>query len=315
MGWPEEPLILPKELQDGILQGKFVAFIGAGISTDYYGDWVTLINNLCEYCGCSKRVTKDSSATQKLEAADGAKQANLSRYLTHLGNHFGRYPTGTHFLYPALMDLPFKDYMTVNYDPLLERASKNHNLPANLKCNPDIKAYPDLNIRERQHRTIFYLHGKVDVGKTPKNRSIVLSQSEFTYAYRDNGPIKLTILPCLPVDNFCYFGCELSEPDMRNLFNIEADLLEERNSSGRGNSSRSQKYIFFSKPEVTTEDGFDELLSRKRMTNMEEEYRKLRIKIIWYVNHDGNHSSLLKAFEDLAELYYKQSNPNPLRGI
>jgi len=315
MGWDHEPLNLRGELREGILRGEYVAFIGSGVSSRQYGDWVALINNLCEYCGSTKRVTNKSDAAEKLEAADDAKTADLPRYLQFLGTHFGRYPTDTNLLYSTLIDLPFKDYMTVNYDPLLDQAANNHNLPPHLICNPNTQVYPNLNIRLRQHRTIFYLHGKVDVGTTPQNGSIVLSQSEFSYAYRDNGPIKLTLLNCLPHDDFCYFGCELSEPDMRKLFDIEAELIEERNSSGRGHSNRSNKYIFFSKPEVIREGGFNESASRKEMTRKEKEYKKLGIKIIWYVNHDGHHSTLLQAFQDLAALYHKRTNTKPLGGI
>ena len=73
MSWPVEPPELPPDLQQSIRNGQCVAYIGSGASAGCYDFWDKLVNNLCEHCGSTRRVSIESLSDEYLDAAEDAK--------------------------------------------------------------------------------------------------------------------------------------------------------------------------------------------------------------------------------------------------
>ena len=176
---PRQHFALPPELVELIRQKKCVAFLGSGPSIGCYKDWPDLINHLCEQCGSERRVDFDSLADAYLDAAQDARDRDLDRYHKVLGERFGTRQEHINELYNAIVDLPFKSYVTTNLDPKLGRAASR----AQLRCRLPVMAYPNLDRAWINDRSVYYIHGFIHEGSVPVLRSIVLAKSEFEEAY------------------------------------------------------------------------------------------------------------------------------------
>lgn len=214
--------LIPQEVRDVILSGQCLVFLGSGPSSSSYHSWPDLVNALCNRCGITRRVTRDSPTDDLLDAAQGAKSADRNAYYRFLGEHFGRSVDSAPLLYDVLLSLPFACYLTVNFDPMFALKART----AHLRCLLPPYAYPSLDRRHMAHRSIHYLHGFIDAGATPAEGTIVLARGEFDEAYSSNSSLMNLLVPTLENDPILFIGCGLREPTMPRLF--------EGNLEGRG---------------------------------------------------------------------------------
>jgi SIR2-like domain len=294
---------LPSELRDVILSGKCIAFIGSGLSAGCYDPWHELINKLCKHCNHSSRVGRDSPTDAFLDAAQDAKDTDEKAYYSFLGEHFGRPAQNASLLYDVVLSLPFRCYLTVNFDPLLALKSRT----AQSKCDTNISAYPSLDRGKMTNRSIHYLHGYIEEGSTPTQGTIVLARSEFDEAYADNSSLMNFLLPTFVNDPIVFIGCGLKEPAMKQVFSIckkhQQERLEIMKEQGRLNSKPPKQFIFLPKPEVRNKEGkLDINESQAAFEKKKAYYNDMEITPVWYAASREDHSTLRYALELLAKL-------------
>ncbi len=289
-------------LKQCIERGNCVAFIGSGLSNSSYLSWHELIMTLCKECKVQNTVSKQSSAVEFIEAAESARQADMELYHQILGREYGKLlPTDP--LYDVLMRVKFKCYVTVNFDPTLQRETQK----PNHRCS-DCECYPNLNPEHLGNKVAFYIHGLIEEQQVPKHNTIVLSASEFETAYDEHRTILPTFLKTLlTFSDICFIGCSLREPSLRKIFPVCAQIQDTIVRS-QGGPPSLQRYIL--RPEQqellrTPEHGSvmrdeDEELRRRQAES--DEYQELGIKVLRYPCVDGDHANLRRMFEPLASL-------------
>jgi hypothetical protein len=294
---------IPQKLRDVIRSRKCLVFIGSGLSYGLYHSWPELVNGLCERCGITRRVTRDSPPDEFLDAVQDAKLCDKVAYYKLLGEHFGHSVEHTSVLYDTLLSLPFECYLTVNFDPLLALQART----ARLRCLLPVHAYPSLDRRKMTNRSIHYLHGFIGVGAIPVEGTIVLARDEFDVAYAPNSNLMNLLVPTLENDPILFIGCRLREPVMSHIFGICKDhqLRRQRIMAElrRPQSRPPPRFILLRRPEVTNKTGQIDLdQSQVEVEKQQSYYQDLEIEPVWYDAPANDHSALRIALERLAEL-------------
>jgi len=278
--------------------GNCVAVIGSGPSIGQYGDWTTLVNNLCQHCGITARVTSISSIADHLGAAEQARVKNRRLYHKFLGKHFGVVHS-TNPLYDILMRIPFRGFMTLNFDPLLAHETKK---PEH-KCL--LTHYPDLDRAAIKDRMLYYIHGLIEENTTPKSGQIVLSESEFAEAYGDTSMLPGLLTHTFTKDPVCFIGCRLSEPPLAKIFDICRRLQERITAMGGGKPP--SKYILLAEI-IVNERQPDGSIRRnraeesRRTADESRQYAAMGIQVIRYDPIDPEHTGLRRLFEQFSSL-------------
>lgn len=287
---------LLSQLKKLILSGKCVAHIGSGLSASIYPTWKSLIEGLCEYCEVPSRIGDGSKSQDFLDAAEESLKANPDKYYEYLGMTFGRNHNATNPLYRVLLQIPFKSYVTVNFDPLLANEARY----PEINCN--VERYPDLDRENIKQKTIYYIHGLIKRGEIPTPGSIVLSSSEFGSAYADSSPLMDFLRPTFKRDPICFMGCSLREPYLKRVFDIcKKQQLE---ISNLGGGQPPPRFILLpnesSKPTTKRPDQTQnqEAINRKKTEN--DHYEGFDIRVVRYENSNDHHEGLQNLLETLA---------------
>jgi len=148
-----EPSEKAEHLRNVIFSGEAVAFVGSGISMGCYPSWRKTVDILCLRCGIDTP-TKDLSPEEFLNKAEECKKLNEQEYFNILRELFGQAASFTRLTYNYLFRLPFKAYVTTNFDPLL---AEHRSSDSKVFC------YPILNFEEigKNTKPVFYIHGTV----------------------------------------------------------------------------------------------------------------------------------------------------------
>ncbi len=199
------------ELARVVKSGKCIAFVGAGLSRPQCLDLKSLVPLLCQECRVKVELLPEKDRTDILSLAHRAKQADDRKYTEVLLGEFGRpEPVSRQF---ALARIPFRAFVTLNYDPLLKKA-----LEATSHKDVVVYAYPHLPAchlgdpgccaeKLLQH-SLYHIHGYIDHDTTtPK---VVLTSQEYERAY-DSTLLPSFITQLLAYFPTCFLGCSLSE--------------------------------------------------------------------------------------------------------
>jgi hypothetical protein len=302
MGWPVENLEMPEAVRELIRKENCCLFIGSGLSAGSYDSWPDLINALCKQCGSNHHVTLDTPPDLLLDAAQDAKDHNEESYYRYLGDHFGKAANQASLLYDILLTLPFRCYLTVNFDPLLAFKART----AKLDCSLPPRAYPSLDRLHSRNRSIHYLHGMISPGEKPVKGSIVLARKEFDEAYDNNSNLMNFLVPTLENDPIIFVGCGLREPTMHKVFDIckKHQMTRQKIAAqqGSGTARAPKRFIFLPKPIVDYGGHFDGNKRQEELDNQTNYYTLMDITPIWYVAQGNDHTALNTAFETIAEL-------------
>ncbi|MCE9545133.1 MAG: SIR2 family protein [Planctomycetia bacterium] len=284
-------------LRDHIEFERCIAFVGSGPSVPIYGTWLELTRHLCHGCGISVELNGESSAETLQSAAQSAREANPGVYFQLLGDHFGKV-TQTNPNYDLLMRIPFKSYVTLNFDPLLAQESQK---PEHRCCG--VMTYPDLDRANIGRRAVYYAHGLIREGEYPNEDSLVLCKSDFDRAYADNGWLLTFLIPTLAKEQVCFVGCRLKEPEFQRLFEICKERQEEiRRTAGGTPPTRIillEELVLWSK-DVTGQTVRNEYEERRREAEEDEFFRGLDIKVVRYPRLDENHVGLRRTLQTAA---------------
>jgi hypothetical protein len=115
---------ISEELLKAVSGDDCIAWIGSGLSSLAYPDWVAAVATLCVACHIQPFGTSQThSSSQLIDKAEECKSADRNAYETTLGDLFGGNVVEQRQAYSWLMSAPFKGYVTTNFDPLLSEAA------------------------------------------------------------------------------------------------------------------------------------------------------------------------------------------------
>jgi hypothetical protein len=215
-------------LLDSIRGRRCVLFVGAGLSRGAgLPDWGELLRELAKELGLDDAsLPRDANGQIPLDlcldlAQWYAERIGREKLDSRVRQLFGRSaeeharvrPTLAHYL---LLSMPFRLFLTTNYDDLLERA-----LTA-LRHDPEVIYTPESVVRtgQTERPSVVKLHGDA-THRTP----IVLTRDDFDRFFRDYPVITALLQGLLLNHTFFFVGYDLRDPNTRRLYSEVAHLL------------------------------------------------------------------------------------------
>jgi len=221
--------ILLGPLKDVISAGDCVAFLGAGVSMPDYPDWRDLVAKLAKVCGVQEPPKPQASLK---ELAEQARRTDEGAYWDVLHYEFqNRKCPETAYRYHMLARIPFKAYLTTNFDPLILDILKLHR-------NIAFCEYPWLPTERlcESPGVVFYLHGRMRPSKAPANHpEIILTESDFKEAYDGASKLPHLLNAALTEHDVCFLGCGLQDDTMANIF-ATCEKIRAKAHGGSGQS-------------------------------------------------------------------------------
>ena len=308
-----------KEIKESLVHGHAAVLIGSGFSrnaeridgTDScMPDWFGLADAFCEKLGINERDKKyaDSLAlAQEVEEIYG--RPFLDDMLRNLMSDEDYLPSGLH---KDLLNLPWTDVFTTNYDTLLERTYQyiteyKYHIVVNQK---------DL-INSSGTARIVKLHGSF-----PSNGPFIITEEDFrTYPY-DHAPFVNTMQQSLLENTFILIGFSGNDPNFLKWIGWIHDNLGIKNSpkifliSHDGESILNTKVLMAKNIEVIAlnniekykDDSYKNALG-KLLSDLVYDVNKLRNgRLQWpgiadYHQEHNNGQQLLKTLENIHAAY------------
>ena len=289
-----------------IASQEAIAFVGAGLSQRVgYPGWGELVAKLQELARSFGQFVPPTGLSPRKapEFVHAIKEhilhttGNLSPYWNFLGREFGPRSPGCSRIHRDLIQLPFKGFITSNYDPCLENgciAAVPGRMPIPVTINPErahliSQFLVSLDAKEAPHR-IAHLHGYYD-GPS----SIVLASDDYEDAYGLRGqatadplytspswPLhRRLVWALLATRRLVFFGFGLEDVDFRVMLDSVANDL--------WNWQQSIHYALMgigpNQPEAIK--GW-----------AEELWRKYGVRVVFYEDLDGSHAGLDRFVSD-----------------
>jgi len=287
-----------KEIADPLLDlirtGDCIMWAGSGLSTILeYMDWKLLLRELCHRCKIvplsNEEENSESSVMYFISRAEDCKKNNRDEYFRLLHTHYGEEKIINRDAYHYLMRLPFKAYLTTNFDPSLKKAGR-------IQQKTDVNVFPDLNIFKinEGESPIFYIHGLAKKIYDLKNDILVLAESDFEDAY-NKGIVSSFLYYILVYKPVIFIGCRLAEPalieSLKRTVNYQKRIYENRPFNP------SKKIILLPKL-FRKDDSINKIVvpDHTRENQEEKYYRELGIEILRYTKKDEDHSEIEEIF-------------------
>jgi SIR2-like domain len=307
-----------EELFSTISSGEAIAFVGAGLSSGQYLNyptWSQLLQKLADAADEIAHFKKERIALENaLSFAEAIKEhfkANnaLAEFKSILCREYGPRDSGnTSRTHHRLVELPFRAFVTTNYDECLEAALNEHFFSQNRRMPPHPGVIIKSNEQDRHmvshflrslvdwnvdgHRFIAHLHGCHNDAE-----NIVLTESDYAKAYGfgiEEGRLvrqkpsstlhRLFAWSLFATRRLVFFGCSMRDPYIKALLDaVAADLWE-----------FYQKIHFVVLP-------IDEE-SLKSITNQIAEFRHYGLEPIFFDNRDGQYTGLDELLEEAGQV-------------
>lgn len=306
-------LKIATELWPLIAGEKCVAWVGSGLSKIAgFPGWSEVVSQLCIDCGVQDLEESEKSSADKLiDKAEECKRADQVTYQDTLANIFGQPIVGTRFALSSLMTLPFKGFVTTNFDALLGSTGATHGYNS-------LYSYPSLPLPKLEVDTkpIFYVHGLARHGNDQRGDRLIFARSEFDEAYGNNGIVSSFLTQMLTYYDVLFIGCSLEEPDIYKVFE-KVHQIHQRIKDTYQEAIPPQRYILLSSHQTIKENTEDKKDERKKMIERSEETRlsEMNVKILRYVPSDEKHGEIEQIVGHLCNLAEKPVTPLPLHGL
>jgi hypothetical protein len=227
-----------------IYGGECVAWIGSGLSkVSGYPDWPVTIEKLCEACEVEKLSNEENKQSDNLIGkAQECKDKNGTLYMQTLAELFSHKPFTRRGAWDYLMKLPFKAYVTTNYDPILSEVGAFYG-------RDEVRAYPDLPISaiQKYQYPLFYIHGHAFFRDMQTPNYLVLAHQDFETAYKEDGNVNNFVTELFTYYPILFIACDLREPDIYEAFK-RAGRIHEKILTLRAGFKRPSKCIILPTP-------------------------------------------------------------------
>ena len=231
-------LVLFERLLEFIRNGNCSAFVGAGISAN---SGYPLTNDLLEHI----RIQSDVSIDELKAKADFREKASFLH--KRMGNIFFE-ALSTRFdsdkndinssvaIQEHLIHLPFKSYVTTNYDNCIADAAALQDIKFE-----DFQSYPDFSIKNLEQFALYQIHGRIypkDVDRS--SHSIVLTSESYDQAYSAKSRLPLLLNGIFDTYDFLFLGFGLEEPTLEAILAL-CKLREEVPTYWGNNASQKRR--------------------------------------------------------------------------
>jgi len=303
-----------KTHRDDMLQliesGQAIAFAGAGLSVPLYPTWLALLRKIAEQAdtvtGSAFAAPKGITELDALDYADALQQhfrqhdASLNQYYSVIGREFSGIAERCTDRQRNLVRLPFKGFVTTNYDDaleeaLLDRGVKRANCGIVVKRDEDHHTISEflLSLDDSKQTRIAHLHGS-----WRETRHMILSRSDYERAYGgirranatssdpkpDYWPLhRRLVWALLATRRLIFIGTGLEDPYLRAALDAVADDL--------WNWGQSIHYA------IVPLDGN----SIRRQQNDESEFIRQGVRIVYYDNLNGSYQALDQLINEALE--------------
>lgn len=293
--------------------GNCVAWIGSGLSENAgYPSWSMAVEELCLKCGLRElRNSKEEPAGNLMDKAEKCKNADLGMYQSTLASLYGKPVTTTRHAFYLLMKLPFRGYVTTNFDALLSHAGATFGY--------NLCSYPDLPLMELTGNfpTMFYIHGLALRDGRPRGDNLVFSSGEFKAAYEDSDMLRSFLVQLLTYFPIFFIGCSLAEEPIYQVFQ-RVHKIHTQIQSETPEARLPQRYILL--PERFDIRGGGILRKEVKRDNYKEEteekrFQEMKIEVIRYRTCDNSHSEIEQVLEYLCNLADKPVSPRLHTGL
>ena len=200
-------------------------------------------------------------------------------YLDFLRHRFGAALTLTPEN-PAitLVKLPFRHFMTTNYDDVLVTAHRMAELPPprtlNWSQTDDVRTFISSLRNSRAGRLLLYLHGH---HSDPS--SIILTDNDYTDRYVRTVGATRRLFAIFAIERVVFVGFSLNDPDLMAL-------LRDVNATLQSKEPRHFAIMGLDRP-------ISESLERNRLRN------RYGVQPVFYDNSSGNHEGLMDVLNNL----------------
>ena len=222
----EKESVIPTKLINDLREGNVIAWIGAGLSMGAgYPSWSRLVEAIAE--SIDNTAWGDSQilgwAQKHADAnpewvAEVLAATNRKEYYGALKNQF-RHRAKESFTHALLAVLPFKGYITTNFDPLIE-----HNLRLFTDYDPPVYTQDNalnLLLEHTDKKFVYKVHG--DIQSNEKN--IILTETEY-YSLQRNEIYRKILSWLFSKHTLISFGYSLRDRDFRDLLNERYELFQ-----------------------------------------------------------------------------------------
>lgn len=284
--------MLKKELIDLLYGGNSVAFIGSGVSVDAgLPTWPSLYSNVVDIWNethpkqqIHKDIPGDSALLpikfQQLEKVMGEKKSVLDK----VHNVINRIDKPGH-LHNLLSNWPFRFYVTVNYDFLLEKALQEDKGWVAIGNSRD----ECRKLSGGVSHVVWHLHGGFEFDESSKCERIVLSQRDYEEVYPFS-PIVETIKVIARAYQIVFVGFGFRDPGLIQILEaVSKDQNFERPS-----------YVFLGQNPT-------DLRSEQGQKQRNEFRIKYNAEIIPYLIEDGLHIDLKEVMSSYAPFILSRS--------
>jgi hypothetical protein len=183
-----------------------------------------------------------------------------------------------------IADMPFELFVSLNQDCLLENSMSLSGV------EPEVLAYPDINLRELGHGRLVYLHGRCPgEGEMLSPEAVVLTQNGYDTAYDERSDLEITLEVIFREYNLVFVGTSMNDPDISKILSA----VERQTRRGRSGRAMGRKRLAF----TATEE-------QRYSANLEMSFggTSFGIEPIFYFNPSGGtHSELEVLLRYLAE--------------
>lgn len=296
-----------------IESGEAIAFVGAGLSRPLYPAWLGFLKKLAEEASSMTGVVfKPPPGVTEMDLlgyAEAIQQhcrnhdPSLIGYYAIIGRSFGGVPERCTDKQRRLVRLPFRGFVTTNYDEGLEEAlldagSKHANCRVVIKREDDHHTVSDflLSLNDgSKHLRVAHLHGIHD-----QTRHIILTRSDYAKAYltplTERDPRRLDDWPLhrklvwalLATRRLVFFGTSLDDPVLKGVMEAVARDLW---TGGQA--------IHYAVLSLDTD-------SLNRLQSEQAELRRYGVQAVYYENLDGTYAALDQLIGEALERCGKQ---------
>lgn len=186
------------QIVEALCRPDTILFVGSGVSRwSGLPSWQGLISSLCEYCTNQgedpETIRSAKAALRKARFEEAAGLLHNSLPPEKLGEFFRTdncYSTAVpHNIHEKLLALGPRSYITVNYDPLIEKAAEQSETTSDLRTvtNDDIRALAGI-AKSSAIDFVYKVHGDIS-----KPETIILTTQHYNHLINDQKAVKSTL--------------------------------------------------------------------------------------------------------------------------
>jgi len=223
-----------------VLEGRCIAFLGAGISYPPAPLWAELVDQMVTRCGISER---SGTLPEVVDRCIGKDREECNRTLR---DELPKYSPILRTAVTSMMRLPFRAILTTNVDPWVRQQTIAERHRA---CF----VYPDLPLGDGiGNRKLYYLHGLFDSDdKDSCITKLVFGESSYEEAYEES-LLGGFLLNAFTYENVLFVGFNPRERWLTSLLR-RSRQIQVKISAARGLAQDRKKFIFYPAPDSSVQ--------------------------------------------------------------